>query len=111
MFELDVSPPHHRSLRSRPFRRPNRRFGAAVVSAVAVIAALSAAPATAAETDEVAAERTADVEVMRLDCTARDREVAAIGCRWSVPDDAAGIRLIRVALGSGMGPCDRASHR
>ncbi len=40
---------------------------------------------------------------MHLDCTGRNRDVAAIGCRWTVPGDAAGVRLIRVALGSGMG--------
>ena len=109
MFDQDPSTPTRSAWRSQPQRRPFRLLGAAA-SAVVAVAALTTAPATAAHTDGAtdtvigsSTRRTAHVEVMRLNCTAHDGDVAAIRCRWSVPDDAAGTRLLRVALGSGTG--------
>ncbi len=106
MIEHDSSgshpPPPHVGRR----HRPGRLLGSAVVAAAA-FGTLAATPVAADDigsTADIAVERSEHrVEAMRLNCSARDGDVAAIGCRWSVPDGAAGIRLIRVALGSGMG--------
>lgn len=89
-------------------QRRRRRHLAVVVAAVS-IATGSAATTAAADGRTARTEATASAspevrtELMRLECAGRDGDVASIGCRWSVPDAATGIRLIRIALGSGMG--------
>ena len=106
MIEHASSGSHLPLRRAGRRRRPRRLLGSAVVAAAAV-GTLAAAPVAADDvgsTADIVAERSEHrVEAMRLTCSARDGDVAAIGCRWSVPDGAAGVRLIRVALGSGMG--------
>lgn len=88
-------------------RRPHRHLAVAV--AAATIATGFATTSAAADGRGAGAESTVSAspvghtEPMRLACTGRDGDVASIGCRWSVPDAAVGIRLIRIALGSGMG--------
>lgn len=72
-----------------------RRLGA--------LATVGAAVASVAVIGAVDASADAPLDVLALSCEGRDREVASVGCRWTVPVDAAGVRLVRVTLGSGEG--------
>ena len=107
MFDHDSSTDPYRTIGRRSGRRPRRILGAAVVSAAALVGALGAAPVVSAAATEGPVDRVAErpttITAMTLSCAALDRDTAAIGCRWSIPEGAAGYRLIRVALGSGMG--------
>ena len=78
-----------------------RRISTAAVALSLIAGAFGSTPAAASPAAPATQQRV--IEAMTLRCAPRDGDVAAIGCRWSVPDGAAGVRLIRIALGSGMG--------
>jgi hypothetical protein len=76
-------------------RRWRRRVGAALTigSAVVSVGVVGAVDAGA----------DAPLDALSLSCEGRDRDVASVRCRWTVPADAAGVRVVRVTLGSGEG--------
>lgn len=80
--------------------RPRARWLA--VAAIAASTLLTTAPiGPAAATDPVPSEVDA-LDVLQLDCEGRERDGAAVvACRWTVPDGAVGVRMIRLAAGSG----------
>lgn len=42
-------------------------------------------------------------DVLRLRCVGNDGDVAEVACRWTMPEDAVGVKVLRVAVGSGQG--------
>lgn len=81
--------------------------------ALGLLLAASVVPSGLAVADEVPAVDVTDLrpipsdrlEVIELECSAVTADRPTIACRWSIPahPEAAGVRLVRVALGTGLG--------
>ncbi|MFK7919184.1 MAG: hypothetical protein AB8G14_14000 [Ilumatobacter sp.] len=75
---------------------------AAAITVATVVSGAGLTMAGTAAADQSVAGVSVPVDVLQLGCEGRVRDdVAAIGCRWTVPDGAVGVRLVRLAVGSG----------
>lgn len=89
---------------ARSGRRSLSRRGRWLAAPVLVIAAVGVAGGPVdARPDAARAEITDVVDVLQLGCEGVDGDVAEIACRWTTPNDAAGVIVVRTALGTGHG--------
>ena len=85
-------------------QRMTRRFTRwLAVPALVIGGAVIADGAAAASRDIVPTETREVFDVLQLRCEGKDGEVASVGCRWTMPEGAAGVKVLRVVVGSGAG--------